>query len=340
MKLDWRGAVGIALSAALLAWVLYQIPLHDVWTALRASNIWLFIASSFFATLCVPIRAIRWRPILDPVAPNLPYGSLWRATAIGMMVNNVVPARVGEVTRAYALTREQPKVPFSASLASLAVDRLFDALVVLILTVIPMLLPSFPKGATIGHVSAARAAVGGAVLLVALTVVLYGIVFFPSWLIGAYEAFARKVAPRLEEPGRRALTHFAAGLSVLRSPGRFARVLFWATVHWLCNGFAFWLAFLAVGIHAPFGAALFLQGVIAIGVAAPAAPGFFGVFEFFGVLGLGLFGVGRAEATAWAIGYHLLSFAPITLIGAWYFIRMGMHLKDVKAVEEPVVSAV
>jgi uncharacterized protein (TIRG00374 family) len=114
---------------------------------------------------------------------------------------------------------------------------------------------------------------------------------------------------------------------------RFMVVLFWAVLHWLCNGLAFWLGFLAVGIHVPFGAALFLQGVIAIGVAAPAAPGFFGVFEFFGVLGLGLYGIPKAQATAWAIGYHLLSFAPITLIGAWYFIRMGVHLKDVKSVK-------
>ena len=333
MKLDWRGALGIVLSAGLLAWVLYQIPLAQVWAVLRSSNLLLFAAASFFATLCVPLRAIRWRPILDPIAPKLPYRSLWRASAIGMMVNNVVPARVGELARAYALTREEPRVPFAASLASLAVDRLFDAFVVLLLTVIPMLLPSFPKGARIGDVSAMRVAIGGTILLGALAVILYGIVYFPSRLIGAYEAFARKVAPKLETRGKDALTAFAAGLSVLRSPVRFAIVLFWAVLHWLCNGFAFYLGFLAVGIHVPFGAALFLQGVIAIGVAAPAAPGFFGVFEFFGVLGLKLFGIPAAQATAWAIGYHLLSFAPITIIGAWYFIRMGVHLKDVKAVE-------
>src|SRR5579862_6777313 len=171
MKLDWRGALGIALSVGLLAWVLHQIPLHDVWSALRTSNLLLFVASSFFATLCVPLRAIRWRPILDPVAPRLPYGPLWRASAIGMMVNNVVPARVGEVARAYALTREEPEVPFSASLASLAVDRLFDAFVVLVLTVIPMFLPSFPKGAMIGNVSVIRIAMVGAALLGALAVI-------------------------------------------------------------------------------------------------------------------------------------------------------------------------
>lgn len=333
MKLDWRAALGIVLSAALLAWVLAQIPLDKVWAVLRSSDLLLFAAAAFFATICVPIRAIRWRPILDPVARRLPYGSLWRATAIGMMVNNVIPARVGEVARAYALTREEPKLPFSASLASLAVDRLFDAFVVLVLTVIPMFLPSFPKGAMIGTVSVTRFAIMGSILLAALAIILYGIVYFPDRLIAMYEALANKIAPKLVEKGRDALTHFAAGLSVLRSPGRFFVVLFLAVIHWLCNGFAFYLGFLAVGIHVPFGAALFLQGVIAIGVAAPAAPGFFGVFEFFGVFGLRLFGVPAAQATAWAIGYHLLSFAPITIIGAWYFIRMGVHLKDVKAVQ-------
>jgi len=33
----------------------------------------------------------------------------------------------------------------------------------------------------------------------------------------------------------------------------------------------------------------------------------------------------------WAIGFHVLSYIPITLIGAWYFLRMGVHLGDVEA---------
>lgn len=333
MKLDWRAALGFVLSAALLAWVLSRIPLDHVWAVLRASDLRLFAAAAFFATICVPIRAIRWRPILDPVAPRLPYGSLWRASAIGMMVNNVIPARVGELARAFALKREESRVPFSAALASLAVDRLFDAFVVLVLMVIPTFLPSFPQAAMIGTVSVTRIAIVGSIVLAGLALVLYGIVYFPDRLIALYRALANKIAPTLVAKGQEALEHFAAGLSVLRSPGRFMLVFSLAVIHWLCNGFAFYLGFLAVGIHVPFGAALFLQGVIAIGVAAPAAPGFVGVFEFFGVLGLKLFGVPAAQATAWAVGYHVLTFIPITLIGAWYAMRMGLHLKDVKAVQ-------
>jgi glycosyltransferase 2 family protein len=330
VRLDWRGAVGIGLSAALLWWVFHRIPYHDVWVTLLASNLPLILLAAAVSTLCFPLRARRWRPILDPVVPNLPFGKLWRATAIGMMINNVVPARAGEIARALALTHEAPEVPLSAALASLAVDRIFDALVVLLLLIAAMALPGFPADVHFGGVSAVRAAAVAAAAVGALLAVLYAIVFFPGWLIGVFEPLARRLAPRLETRGRAALLQFSAGLSVLRNPRRFATVLLWALAFWLCNALGFYVGFVAVGIHLPFTAALFLQGVIALGVAVPAAPGFFGIFEAFGVVGLGLYGVSATRAVAWAIAYHIASFLPITLIGAWYFFRLGLSLREVE----------
>ena len=142
------------------------------------------------------------------------------------------------------------------------------------------------------------------------------------------------VAPRFEEAGRNALFAFAAGLSVLRSPRRFAEVLLWTLLHWLVNALAFWLGFKAVGLDAPYSAALFLQSLIAIGVALPAAPGFFGVFEKFAQVGLaGVYGFDETRAVSWAIGFHLLSFIPITVIGAWYFLRTGLTMGELKAAD-------
>ena len=83
-----------------------------------------------------------------------------------------------------------------------------------------------------------------------------------------------------------------------------------------------------MGIAAPFSAALFLQGLIAIGVAVPASPGFFGIFEALATVGLAAYGVGANQAVGWAIGYHLLSFVPITVLGAWYFTRLGLHFQE------------
>jgi uncharacterized protein (TIRG00374 family) len=169
--------------------------------------------------------------------------------------------------------------------------------------------------------------------MVGLTAAMYAVVFFPSRVLSFYEILARRIAPKLEERGRAAVTAIISGLSVLRRPSRFIAVFGWTLAHWLCNALAFWFGFLAFGIDVPFSAALFLQGLVAIGVAAPQMPGFFGVFEFFGQMGLVLYGVRSDTAVAWAITYHALSYIPITLIGAWYFMRAGFSIGDIGSVE-------
>jgi glycosyltransferase 2 family protein len=327
MKLGWRGALGIVLSAALLVWAFHDVDWSTVVAQIRHANIGLLVLSAIAATGIFPLRARRWRTILDPVAKDLPFGPLWRATAIGMMMNNVLLARAGEPARAYALSREVPNVSFSTAFASLAVDRVFDALMLLSLMFGAMLAPSFPADA---RASVVPYAMSGALFVLAVAAVLYLVVFFPARIIWLFELLARRVAPRFEERGRAILKDFANGLSVLRSPARFVAVLWWTLLHWLLNAFAFWLGFRAVGIPSPFAAALVVQGIIAMAVSLPSSPGFFGPFESAGKFGLGLYGVPASQAVTWAIGFHILSFIPITLIGAYYFLRLGVSFDEIR----------
>jgi uncharacterized protein (TIRG00374 family) len=333
VKTSWRSAIGIALSAVLLWWTLRDVSLSQVWHELAQSSIPLFLGAALCATLIFPLRARRWRTILQPVAPDQPFGALWRSTAIGMMANNVLPARAGEIARAYALTR-QTSVPFATSIASLAVDRLFDMLVLLLLAALAFFDPKFPGEARIAGQTLGHLVQGSIVLIVFILVALYALAFFPTQLVRAFELFARRVSPSLEQRGKSVLFRFSEGLSVLKSPRRFSAVLAWTVAHWLLNALGFWLGFKAVGITLPFSAALFLQNLIALGVALPSAPGFFGVFEKFATVGLGIYGVGAAQATSWAIGFHILSFIPITVIGAWYFSQLGLHLTDINQARE------
>jgi uncharacterized protein (TIRG00374 family) len=334
MKFGWRGALGIILSVLLLAFTLRGVDFGDVARALGASSIPLFLLATVAGTLIFPLRARRWKTILAPIDENIPLGPLWRATAIGMMGNNVLPARAGELARAFALTREHRAIPFSASFASLAVDRLFDAFVVLSLMLLAMLDPAFPSGERVAGQLVSHWVTWGAIVAALFLGAVYLIVFFPQHIVRVYQAFARRVAPRLEERGKDVLLAFASGLSVLRSPGRFVAVLAWTVAHWVLNAFAWWLGCKAVGIPVPFSSMFVLQGLIAIGVAIPSAPGFFGVFEALGREGLGLYGVDPTLAVTWAIGYHILSFIPITLIGAYYFVRLGLHIRDLGAASE------
>jgi uncharacterized protein (TIRG00374 family) len=329
MKFGWRSALGVLLSAGFLYLAFRGIKFGEVAAQVRHANIALLALSTVVATCIFPLRARRWRPILDPVAPNLPFAPLWSATVIGMMINNVLPARAGEPARAYALSRSTPAVSFPAAFASLAVDRLFDMIVMFAFMFLAMLDPAFPTGAQIMNRPVASYAVVGIAAIVGLTVAMYAVVFFPDHVLSLYELMARRLPPRFQQKGREAVSSIIHGLSVLRSPSRFVAVLGWTIAHWLCNALAFWIGFKAFGIAVPFSAALFLQGLIAAGVAAPQMPGFFGIFEFIAQLGLGLYGVSSDTAITWAIVYHAMTYIPITVIGAYYFLRAGLSFGDI-----------
>lgn len=332
MKIPWRGAIGLALTVFLLWLAFRNVSWSEVSRDLREANFGLVALSVFVVTLIFPLRARRWRPILDPIAPNLPFGPLWRATAIGMMANNLLPARAGELVRAYALSRETtvPPVSFPAAFASLVVDRVFDGVIVILLMVLAMFDAGFPSSTMIANRPASNYAGSGVVVLVVVVLALYAIVSFPDRLIRLYELFARRVAPRFEDRGRLMLRSFADGLSVLRHPARFLAVFWWALLLWLTQAFAFFIMFRALGIDAPFSAALFIQGLIVLGVAVPSTPGFFGPFEIAAVAGLKLYGVGDNLAAAFALGFHILAMIPITVIGLYYLARTGLRLGELK----------
>ena len=331
MKIGWRGILGVVISVALLWWTLRGESFSEIWAVLRESNLALFLLSAAVATTTFPIRALRWRYILEPTAGTLPFGPLWRATAIGMMVNNVSPARAGELARAFVLARETGRVRFTAALASLVVDRVFDAVVILLLLLIVVLMPAFPAGAVIGSMPVDRVLLLGASVAIAAMLVLIVFAMYPDKLVRIWEMMLGQRAPKLMARGREILQSFGAGLSVLKDPRRSLIVFLLALFGWLVNGASFWIAFHAVGIDAPFSAALFLQSLLAMAVAIPSAPGFFGLFEAGAKVALGVYLVDDTLAVSYALGYHLLSFIPITLIGFWYLARMGLHLKDMSS---------
>lgn len=329
MRLDWKSALGILISVALLAWTLRDESPAELWHVIQDSDVGLLLLMMVMATLTFPVRAMRWAVILEPVQ-RISFGPLWRAIAIGMMANNVLPARAGEFARAFIISREVPRVSFAAALGSLVVDRVMDAVAVLLLLFASLLVSSFPESANVFGYPLERlarlAAVVTAIPLAGVALVAVRPRFFESMAGRVLGWLGRRVHGRAMP----LVTSVLEGFASLRSPRRFFLILAWALLGWGLMGFSFWLGFRAVGIDAPVAAAFFLQGLIAFAVAIPSSPGFFGVFEYFGKEGLRLYGVPGELAIAWALVYHILTFLPITLFGLFYFARLGLQMSDLR----------
>jgi hypothetical protein len=334
--LDWKSILGFGISAALLYYVFRDLDPRAVLHEIASANPWLLALATFFATIVFWIRAWRWKAILEPAAGKTSFRGRFAATTIGFMGNNLLPARIGEFMRAYALTRVE-RVPIVASFTSLVLERLLDGIFVTSFLFIAMVLPGFPGGEN-PFSNAARAV---AVLVAVMLVLLAGFVIWPTPAVRLVEAVVKYLPKSFRRPIIDSLEAFLAGAGILRDPVLLARSIGWTFVLWFVNALGFYFAFLAFGLDLGYTAALFFQSAIALGVSIPSAPGFFGTFETAAKLVLvDMWGGDETHAGALAIGFHICAFIPVTLIGLWQARRIGLSLREVESSEETVEQAV
>ncbi len=338
---NWKAIAGIAISLFFLYLALRDVDAAQVVREIRrADPFWLFL-TAVMATATIAVRAWRWNPLLRPVLPRSSFRSRLAATFIRFGVNNVVPARVGEFAGAYSLSRME-RISVSASFGSLVVERVLDALLVVLLLFTSMSLPGFPAERLAGSaiVAGARTVLIGVLLL---AIALLVAVIWPHPAVRFVDRIAASVLPhRLRRKVVDALHAFLEGVSSLRRPALLFQAVAGSFAVWGVSALSFYFALRAFDIDVPpLAASLFLQTSIALAVAIPSAPGFFGLFEGAARLGLvGLWQVDVNKAVGFAIGMHLVGFVPVTVIGLYYLWTLGLSLREVEASEEIVEAGI
>ena len=133
---NWRFLIGLGVSLLLLLVLIYQVDLSEVDDALAKVNYKLYLAPSIaLYFVAVYFRAVRWRYLLSPMKV-LPVGRLYPVVVIGYMANNLLPARLGELVRAYYLARREP-INASSALGTVAVERVYDGMTLLVRQLAP-----------------------------------------------------------------------------------------------------------------------------------------------------------------------------------------------------------
>jgi uncharacterized protein (TIRG00374 family) len=336
MTRGWRTILGLVVSLALLYWALHDVSLTEVWGHVRAANLWLLSLAVVIQTAAFLIRAARWRVFLKPALAEPSFDARFASTCIGFMANNLLPARIGEFARAYALSRSQP-ISASASFGSLVVERLFDALTLALFLAAPLFMPGFRIAPglgdqVIGKLLLVLVIFGGAAVALLLLIVR------PDLVSRAFRAtVARLMPPRAAQVIAEMFESFIEGLGAMRSPRLVLAGFAWSLAHWLWGALALYIGMLAFDITQPgFLGAVFLQGVMAFIVSVPSSPGFFGLFEAGTRIALAPFGVPAGLALSYALAFHITTFAPVTVLGLFYLGRLGLSWGEVGHSEEIV----
>ncbi len=331
--------IGMVISAVCIGLFVFTSDVRHPAKLRRAFsdvNYWWIAASLpvYYAGLWV--RTIRWQYLLRPVK-KISAIRLYPVVIVGLMANNLIPARAGELARAYVLGQRE-KISKTTTLGTIAVDRLFDGV-----TLVPMMLivAAFAGGDThfpVGFGQSLNFA-GLGVVMAALFGVALGILFYLALSDtgrNMLHTLVHRFAPgRLKPMVEGLLESFFEGLQALRNPFDLAAAWAMSLLSWTLEATMYYLVARGFGIHEGFHIFLLLTAAANLAIAIVATQGGVGAFELVVSKTIVAFGAAsvapadfKALSEAYAIGLHALLLFPIVAIGIYLMWSMQFSFGD------------
>ena len=305
-------AASFAVSAAVLAFILRDIPFADVTRSLRAADAGYMLQSFLWVTLALLVRGIRWRELLDRRISVLQATHLVNV----MFLGNQLPFRAGELARTVLARRVG--VPMATAATSIIVERLIDALlVVLVISAAVAQLPDAPAEVT------DSATVFGAMAIVGFL----GLMLFarkPSIAHRLLDMLLALAPPLTRLPLRSILDDTLSGLQPLNDLRRLAWTGFWSACAWLLSFASFHALHLALDIDVDYLLSVPLgMSLSAVSIALPVSIAAVGPFEASIVLNGQLVGMTPLDAIALGFLLHGVSVGSYAIWGTVGLLALG-----------------
>jgi glycosyltransferase 2 family protein len=324
---SWRAWLGIAISLVFL-WLAFRgQDLGEIREALRATNLWWAIPALGLYVTGVWVRAMRWQVLMRPLAP-VSARELFPVVVVGYMANNVLPLRTGELVRS-VVVGQRFGVRKTSTLATIAVERLFDGLTMLGFMLLATTVVSFTS-------ELENLAIVAFVLFTVVLIGLFTLTLGGSLVDRLLQLVLGPMPTPLADRVERMAESFLRGLVIFRNRRDLLRVAGLSVIAWLFEVSMYWVLAIGFGgsVRRVMGGAeaLMTTGVANMATLIPSSPGYIGQFEYGVKLVLnGALGVPDGQALAYAILVHAVLYFPITLWGAWEWFRQQLNWTAIRA---------
>jgi uncharacterized protein (TIRG00374 family) len=319
----WHFWVGLLISVLFLFIALRGLQIADVWDGIKSADfIWLFPGIIIYF-IAVWIRAFRWHLFLRPIK-IIPVNEIFPIVTIGYMGNNIYPARAGEILRAVVL-KHQHKVPVSASLATIIIERVIDGVIMLGFIILNLSeITTLPGAGEFAETIRCVALWGSIIFIGALSFFLLAAVF-PERAKNILFLMIGKAIPKNWRGKAQSISQrFIIGLRSLSSPIDVIIIFFVSIVIWLLETGFYWFIMLAFPFRVSFLTLMLMNGVLNLFTAIPSTPGYVGTFDAPGIAMLTAFGVNPEISASYTLLLHAALWLPITIVGGLFFSKVGL----------------
>lgn len=321
--------IGLVISVLFLYLALRNVRFDEIRRALGQVELPLLMLAALIFLVSFSVRAVRWRYILRPVVQIglLPVFSL---LSIGFMANNVLPARLGELVRAYFLSR-QMGIRKSLSLATIVLERLSDFAALLLSALLVTLFFDMPPAVEHTGIVAGLIFLFFVLLLILIHVRTAAVRHLITMLLSPLgDARRKSVMERVDA--------FIRGLLLIRT----ARGILWTFALSLCV-WGLWAVALhetlrAFHIDVPLSARLLILAVVNLGALIPSSPGYVGPYHYLCWVSLSVYGVQKSLAISFSMVLHALWYVPLTCLGFIFLGKEHLSISQIRSVETDMAS--
>lgn len=316
----WLGTI---TTAVFLFFLLRTIDPQEFADAIKQANYWYLIPAVAIYFVAVVFRAARWHYLLKPLG-NVPMRRLYPSVLIGFMVNNLLPVRLGELFRAY-LIGDSEKISKSGAFATIAMERLLDAVVLAALAFVISLFVSVPDWL---ETTIVVMAIGVALSLAGLVLMLVSEKTAAALLRMLFRPFPLKLREKIYV----LIAEFLVGLRSIKNPAHIFAALLFSILTWATESSIFYIMALAFGFS--FDSQLVIGILLAVAAAnlltaVPSSAGGVGPFEFATRETIVHFGVSHAVATAFAVVVHAVLIVPVVAAGLYFLWTRNISLRSI-----------
>ena len=311
----------ITISAIGLYFAFHNIDFNDLFNRLLKIDLTKLFAAILILMVACIFRAKRLQYILYPLDKNISLHHLFSSTMIGYFGNGILLFRFGEILKAYSISQGN-KITTSESFGIIMIERILDALTVLLLLIIS--LPWLPiENTTINYWVSAFAVI--TILFTIFILILRKV----NWekLINALSFLNESLRSLLVSVMKKIFD----GIDAIGNTKHTWGIIISTFLIWTCYYLMTLWLLESCQIYLTLSGTFIMLIMGAIIIAVPALPGGLGTYEAGITFSLMLlYSVTKDEALTYAIVSHASNYIPYLIVGSIYFIISGLKISDIK----------
>lgn len=318
-----------------------NVSLEDLGKALRSVNYLYLIPALLLVALTFLFRAMRWRYLTRSVK-EVKTSHLFSPLMIGFM-GNVLPARAGEFIRAYMFSKQE-NVSFSASFATIVVERLLDLLIFMLLLVGVMffsadILSQGSSGTNHNLVNIMKGfGLSSFVLFLGILSFFILLQYKNDLAMKIVRICIKPLPNKFGEKIVGMVNSFTEGLMILKDVRGFFASLLLSLPVWAAMVLTYYPINLAFGIDLPIiSSVLIISLTIGIFISLFPTPAFLGSFHLGCVVALHeIFGISEAIAASYGIIAWLVAMGFIICSGLFFIVKDNISFSEFTRGKEQV----